>query len=153
MDSREYAERAIKAGVSPKEQWAFSKYLLDSEIELVNSFNNMVDGQVKLSNITDKPQLTLEKMQMYNLGNLLHLGIREPELLGLFIYCYNCWKAGLQLTRAVKGRERGLMALIGNSPMASAESDGFFSDPETTEEKNFFSKLMGAQKQNNGGAV
>jgi hypothetical protein len=141
----EYAQSTNRSELPPQQAYEHAHYLLESESELVSSFQKLIDGQMRLANISDSHQLALEQMQIYNVVDLFQMSLREPSLLPIFRYCYYCWKGGLSLTRAKKGRERGLQAMVG-ATQAPTESEGFgspLSSADDAEESKFFSKLAG----------
>lgn len=146
MGYAEYANAVQRGSIVPKDEFQHKKYVLESEPELATEFHKLIDAQLKLANISDAKELTLVQYQIFNLIDLFQLSVREKSLVPVFRYCYYCWKGGLSMTRAKKGRERGLQAMVG---MTSAESEGF-SDLITEgdkEEGQFFEKLAGVRSK------
>lgn len=143
MGYSDYMQTAQRGSINPKDEFTHKKYILENEPELVGKFNQIVDAQLRLANIQDQKQLNLERLQIFNLLELFQMKLRDPALSPVFFFCYYAWKGGLGLTRAVKGRERGLQALVGTT---SPESEGFGAVAginSDTEESQFFSKLAG----------
>ena len=142
MGYANYADAVQRGSIVPKDEFQHKKYVLESEPELVREFHKLVDAQLKLANLEDKQELTLVQYQIFNLFDLFSMSLKEPKLLTpVFQYCYYCWKGGLAMTRAKKGRERGLQALVGAS---SPESEGFGLISQGDEEEGkFFEKLAG----------
>jgi len=146
MGYNEYVKDVRAGGQTPKDPYTHAKYILDSEAELVSDFHKLIDGQMRLANISDPKQLALEQMQIYNVIDLFNMSLKEANLTPLFRYCYYCWKGGLSLTRAKKGRERGFQAMVG-ATQAPAESEGFVQGgmglQDEEQESQIFKRLAG----------
>lgn len=142
MGYSDYARAVNSGGIIPKDEFQHKKYVLESEPELVGEFHKLIDAQLKLANISNEKELVLVQLQIFNLFDIFNLSIREKSLVSVFRYCYYCWKGGLNMTRAKKGRERGLQALVGS---ISPESEGFNEamSQGDVQEGQFFEKLAG----------
>lgn len=148
MNISEYAKLANRGELNVTDEWKHKRYLLDSEHELVTEFTQIIDGQIRLANLGSKEELGLEQLQVFNIMDLFHMSLKEPSLLPVFRYCYYTWKGGLGLSRAKKGRERGLQAMGGTSGNVPTESEGFMQqadDDEAQQESQLFNKIAGVR--------
>jgi hypothetical protein len=149
MGMEGYGEAASRSGGSASDSFTLAKHVLEPEEELVATFQKLVNREILLSNIGEDKFMQLEQTQVFNLGFMLSMAVREPELCGpVFKLAYYGWKGALALTRAKGGKERDLMASV-TGYTGGVNQQGFMLPDQEAEnvEHNLFAGLTNLRKK------
>jgi hypothetical protein len=112
-DLKEYMRAVNRARAYPNNAFEHAASLIDVEDEGIVVFAKIVDKQTLLSNISDNHMLRLYQNDVNLLGQMIDMGLREPQLQGFVNQTYYTWRAELSLTRTKEGAERGYQAVPG----------------------------------------
>lgn len=161
-DLKSYYKNISQGKISPKDPFALSHSFLQQDQNNI-MVGDLADKQAMLSYLGDDMMVQFYQTDIDILTRMRNMGMRDVNLLPVFVTIYDGWLGTLKITRAKDGIERQLQATAvgGYNPSSAQLTGGYggqFADDirakEAEQAKNnpvkaFISRFMGGRRQPN----
>jgi len=135
--------------ISPKDPFAHQYMLLRNHTREVNSFPDLMNPDIVLSNIGDNRTLLVYQRDFRLITRLFDMSLRCIGAKDLFNSLYYGWLGEMRMTSALSGRERDLQSFIIPEDTGGRGSFSFLGKKKSKPKKRTVQDYLSPDEQSN----